>query len=66
MSFVERKVSSTIEHRNCKAHEKRERLLISKVDFNFQISQQENNIPIDPFCSNWSNFIKKMSYKIFS
>ena len=37
--FVERKAKSTIEQQNCKGHEKCDRLLISKMEINYQISQ---------------------------
>ena len=37
--FFKRKANSTIEQQKCKGHEKRDQLLVSKVEFNFQISQ---------------------------
>ena len=47
-----RKTNSTIEQQKFKGQEKRDRLLISKVDFNFQISQRIKNLPIDTVFSN--------------
>ena len=38
--FVERKANSSIVQQKCICHEKRERLLISNVEFNFQFSQR--------------------------
>ena len=40
ISFVEKKINSTIEQQNCKGHEKRDRLLVSKVLNNHQISSR--------------------------
>ena len=42
--FVERKADSTIEQLQCKGHEKRDRLLVWKGQFNFQISQRIENL----------------------
>ena len=51
---------NSIEQQNRKGHEKRDQFLVSKMDFNVQISQRNKNIlPIDPFFSNWVTFIKK-------
>ena len=40
--FVQRKANFTIEQQKCKGHKKRDRLLISKREFNFKISQRNN------------------------
>ena len=37
VSIVKRKVNSTMEQQKCKGYEKRDRILSSKVEFNFQI-----------------------------
>ena len=42
-SFVKRKANSTIERQKCKGHEKPDRLLISLMEFNYQISQRNKN-----------------------
>ena len=39
ISIVKRKASSFMEQQKCKGHEKRDRLLISKMEINYQISQ---------------------------
>ena len=39
ISFVKRKAKFTIEQQKFKGHEKRDRILVSKVEFNFQIRQ---------------------------
>ena len=39
--------NSNIEEQKCKCHEKRDRLLVSKVEFNLQISQRNIRLPID-------------------
>ena len=44
-----------------KGHEKRERLLISKMEINYEISQCNQILPIDPVFSNWVNVNKKVS-----
>ena len=43
ISIVTRKANSTIEQQNCKGHEKRDQLLVSKADFDFQTSQRNKN-----------------------
>ena len=63
--FVERKANSTIELEKCKIQEKREMLLVSKAEFNYQIFQRNENLLIDPVFSNWVNFIKKAHHKLF-
>ena len=40
ISFFKRKANSKFELRKCKGHEKRDRILVSKVEFIFQISQR--------------------------
>ena len=42
--MVKRKANSTIEQHNCKGQEKRDRLLISKMEINYQISQRNKNL----------------------
>ena len=44
----------------CKGHEKRDRLLVSKVEFKFQMSQRNKKLSIDPVFSNWVEFIVKV------
>ena len=51
-------ISSTVEHRKCKDHEKRDQILVSKLKFNFQFSHQIIILLIDPFFSMWVIFIK--------
>ena len=63
--MVERKANSTIEQQKCKGHEKRDRLLISKIEIIYQISQRnesfasemisQRNKSIDPVFSNRVN-----------
>ena len=43
ISFVKMKANSAIEQQNCKGHEKRDRLLISKMEFNYQISHRNKS-----------------------
>ena len=40
ISLVERKFNPIIEQRKCKGHEKRDRILVPKVEFNFHISKR--------------------------
>ena len=56
ISFEKRKA---IKQRNCKGHEKRNRHLFSKVDFDLQVYSGMKILYIDPLFSNWVNFIKK-------
>ena len=58
-STVKRKANSAIEQQMFNGHEKLDRLLVSLLEFQFQLSQQKKNI-IDPVFSNWVNFIKKL------
>ena len=58
-SNVKKKANSTIEQQKCKSHEKRDRLLISKMEINYQISQRNKSLPIDPVFSNWVDFYQK-------
>ena len=55
--FVKRKSNSTIEQQKC--NEKFDRHLVSKVEFNFQISQRKKSIYWSSF-STWFYFIKKL------
>ena len=43
ISIVKRKANSTIEQQNCKGREKRDRLLISKMEMKCQVSQQNKS-----------------------
>ena len=44
ISFVKRNANFTIEQQKFKGHEKCNRYLVSKVEFNFQISQRNENL----------------------
>ena len=57
MKRSKKETNSTIEQQKFKGHEKHDRLFISKVDFNFQISQRIKNLPIDTVFSNWAKLI---------
>ena len=48
ISIVKRKANSTIKQQKRKDYEKRDRLLISKMEINYQISQLNKNLRIDP------------------
>ena len=61
ISFVKKKANSGTEQQKCKGHEKRDRLLIAKMEFNYQISQGSKVKNIDVALSNLLNFIKKNS-----
>ena len=50
------KANSTIEQRKCRGQEKRDQLVISKMEFNYQISQQKKNILA--INSVWFSFLK--------
>ena len=55
-----------MEQQKCKGHGKCDRLVVSKMDFSFQISQRNKSLSIDPVFSNWVNFIKNGVYhKLF-
>ena len=51
------KANSTIELQKCKGHEKRDLIVVSKVDF--QICQRLRELPISPVLSNLVDFVKK-------
>ena len=53
---------STIEPQKGKTQEKGDRLLVSKMNFNFQISLR-NKKPIDSVFSHWASFIEKVPMK---
>ena len=55
IDFVKRKGNSSIDQR--KGYEKHDQLLVSKVEFNFQISQRNKSsvLLFDPVFSNWVN-----------
>ena len=61
ISFVKTKAISTIEQQKWKGHKKRDRLLVLKVLFKYQISQRVKALYIDPVFSNWVYLIKKVS-----
>ena len=42
-----RKPNSTIEQQKCEGHDKLDRLLVSNVEVNFQISQRNKKLPLD-------------------
>ena len=50
--FGKRQASATIEQQKCKGYEKRDQILSSKVEFNFQVSQRSKNVTY------WANFLK--------
>ena len=61
ISFDKRNINYFIEQQKCQGHEKHDRLLLSKQDFNFRSPSDIENKPIDRvFFSNWVNYIKKM------
>ena len=51
ISFGKWKANSTIEQLKCEGHEKLNRLQVSKVEFNFLISQRNRNL------TDWSSFL---------
>ena len=61
ISIVKRKANFTLKRQTCKGHEKRDRLLISKLEIKYQISQRNKFLPIDPAFSNWFKSNKKVS-----
>ena len=50
-----------MEQQNCKDHQRRGRLLISKMEINYQIPSEIKVLPIDTGFSNWVNFNLKVS-----
>ena len=54
--FVKRKADYTIEHQKCKDDEKRDLLIVSKMELT----------PFDPVFSNWASFIEKCQVLILS
>ena len=66
LSFVERKAYSTIGQQKCQGHEKRDQLLVSKVDLSFQISQRNKILLIVPVFSNSFNLFHKFPIKNYS
>ena len=44
ISFVKKKANSIIDQPKCKCHEKRDRLLISKIEINYKISRRNKNL----------------------
>ena len=60
--LVKSKPNSTIEQQKCKGHEKLERHLISKLEFDYQASQQNKSLPNDdPVFCNCVSFIEERS-----
>ena len=58
LSFVTR--NYTIEQHKFSGHQNRDPLLVSKVEFNFQISQwNKKKLSFDPVFSNWVIFLIK-------
>ena len=64
--IVRRKANSNIEQQKCKGHKKRDRLLVSKVEFSYQISSEVKSLRIDPIFSYWVKFMKKLSLVHYS
>ena len=65
MSFVKKKAKSTIDERMLKGLEKRDRLLVSKMELIFQISQRSKKKTIDPVFSNLVTFIENVFHQFF-
>ena len=63
-SLVKRNANYTIEQRNCKGHEKRDRLRVSKVEFIFQISQRNKNFTYRSSFFILRNFYEKSENEI--
>ena len=59
--FVKRRAKSTVEQQKCKNHLKRDRLLVSKVELNYQISSEIKSVRFHQVFSNWDNFMEKLS-----
>ena len=56
ISVVKGKANSIIDQQKCEGHEKCDRVVISKMEINYQISQRNKILPNDPVMSNWVNF----------
>ena len=56
------KGNSTIEKQKWKGHDRRDRVLISKMGFNIRFPSEIKVLLFDPFFSNWVSF-KKLSIK---
>ena len=64
--FVKNKANSTIELRKLRSHEKRDRLLVSKVEFTYRLSQRIFFKSIDPvFFQSVLILSKKVNHKLF-
>ena len=61
ISIVKREANSTIEQQKCKGREKRDRLLISKMEINYQVPSEIKVLAFDQIFSNWVNFNKEVS-----
>ena len=61
--FVKRKADYTIEHQKCKDDEKRDLLIVSKMEFQ---RKKKQLTPFDPVFSNWASFIEKCQVLILS
>ena len=66
ISFVKRKVNSTIEQRKLEGHEKLDRLLVSNGLNFFRFLREINFLPYDPVFSSWVVFIGKVSIVNYS
>ena len=56
ISIVKRNANSTIDQRNCKGHEKRDQLLILKMEINYQVSQRNKSRDLFFFSSKMKIF----------
>ena len=66
ISLVERKFNPIIEQRKCKGHEKRDRILVPKVEFNFQISKRNKKIYLPmQFSQIGLNLSNGVNHKLF-
>ena len=65
-SFVKRKANYIIEQQKCKRHKKRNRPLVSIMEFNFQISQRNKKIYLlIQFSQIGFLLSKKINHKLF-
>ena len=54
-----------IDQQKCEGHEKCDRLVISKMQINYQISQRNKILPNDPVLSNCVILTTIVHYKLF-
>ena len=65
ISFAKRKANSSIEQQKCMIREKRDRLLLSKMELNYQLNHPIYKFkPFDPVFSIWGNLSKKGQHKL--